>query len=72
MKACEIYDRSCSVSNAPTWIKFFQEKLEVMERDGQDLVELQTYLDRPVADFSLMQQSGQLVYSFELFVLQDG
>ena len=61
-----MYERDCSTEVATVWIHFFNAGLEELDRDGEDLLDLQSYLDHPVQDFELLPRSVSAAFLFDL------
>ena len=52
----DIYNRECSLGDAWVTIDSFSNRLEVLENEAQDLIELQELLEASVVNFALIPQ----------------
>ena len=56
LEASEVYSRDCSLGESWVIIDNFVKRLEVLENEAQDLIELQDLLETSVVNFSLLPQ----------------
>lgn len=56
LESSDIYGRDCAISDAWTSIDGFVRRLDVLENEAQDLIELQELLETSVVNFSILPQ----------------
>ena len=52
----DVYSRDCSVADSWVIIENFVHRLDILENEAQDLIELQELLEASVVNFSLLPQ----------------
>ena len=56
LEKSEIYNRDCSLADSWVLIDQFVSRLDVLESEAHDLIELQDLLEANVVDFELLPQ----------------
>lgn len=56
LRASEVHRHTCSLENAASLIDSFTGRLDVLENEAQDLVELQEFLETSLVDFGLLRK----------------
>lgn len=56
LDSSDVYSRDCSTTESWVIIENFMHRLDVLENEAQDLIELQELLEASVVNFSLLPQ----------------
>ena len=56
LEECEIYNRECSITTAWQLLDGLVKRLDTLENQAQDLIELQELLEANVVNFSILPQ----------------
>ena len=56
MKHSDVYSRKCSIGDSWVTINHFVQRLDVLEKEAQDLIQLQELLETSVVNFSILPQ----------------
>ncbi|XP_043910785.1 dynein beta chain, flagellar outer arm-like [Protopterus annectens] len=66
MEVCEVYTRDCTTKKAFLLIDGFGKRLKNLQKEAEDLRELQELLEATVADFSILSECQTLVRNLTL------